>query len=178
MVRSKRRRKTVEARRVGDVLRVSIPASMNRAAEQECVAEMVRRAELRESARRIDLAARARVLADRYRLELPANIRWVDNQTWRWGSCTPDDSSIRISSRLAREPGWVLDYVLVHEMAHLSVAGHDRRFWGLVERYPLAERARGYLIARGVEPDDQDPPDAEPVPRNGRAEPASSSPRG
>ena len=50
-------------------------------------------------------------------------------------------------------PGWVIDYVLVHEVAHLRYAGHGPRFWSLVQRYPLAERARGYLIAKGGEAD-------------------------
>jgi hypothetical protein len=63
----------------------------------------------------------------------------------RWASCTPEDGSIRVSERLRSVPSWVLDYVLVHELAHLRVAGHDAAFWSLVTRYPRAERARGYL---------------------------------
>ena len=46
-------------------------------------------------------------------------------------------------------PAYVVDYVLVHELAHLLEAGHDARFWALVARYPRAERARGFL--EGVE---------------------------
>jgi predicted metal-dependent hydrolase len=42
-------------------------------------------------------------------------------------------------------PSWVVDYVLVHELAHLLVAGHGPRFWAHVENYPRSERARGYL---------------------------------
>ena len=42
-------------------------------------------------------------------------------------------------------PDWVLDYVLVHELAHLVVPGHGPQFWSLVDRYPRTERARGYL---------------------------------
>ena len=66
----------------------------------------------------------------------------------RWGSCTPGDGSIRVSTRLAPFPAWVLDYVLVHELAHLAAPDHSPRFWALVNRYPMAERARGYLIAK------------------------------
>lgn len=151
VVRSPRRRKTVQAREVGGVLRVSIPANMTKAEEEHWVAEMLRRMQRKSAASLIDLEERARVLAGRYGLREPVSIRWVDNQEWRWGSCTPADGSIRISSRLAREPGWVIDYVVVHELAHLSVPGHGSRFWSLVERYPLTERARGFLIARGLE---------------------------
>jgi predicted metal-dependent hydrolase len=152
VIRSAKRRRTVQAREVGGVLRVSIPATMTRADEERWVAEMVRRMERRRTTGTIDIERRAGALAARYGLPLPASIRWVDNQVWRWGSCTPDDGSVRISSRLAREPGWVLDYVIVHELAHLEVPGHTAAFWSLVGRFPLAERARGFLIARGMEP--------------------------
>ena len=151
VVRSARRRKTVQARQVGGVLRVSIPASMSAVEEEKWVAEMVRRMERRAAADRIDLPVRAASLADRHGLPRPTSIRWVDNQEWRWGSCTPVDGTIRISSRLAREKGFVLDYVIVHELAHLVVPRHDHVFWELVRRYPLMERARGYLMARGVD---------------------------
>jgi predicted metal-dependent hydrolase len=144
----------VQAREVNGVLRVSIPATMSAADEARWVDEMMRRMERRSAHRTIDLERRAGLLARRYRLEQPSSVAWSENQEWRWGSCTPASRSIRISSRLATEPGWVLDYVIVHELAHLSVGHHNRAFWSLVERYPLTERARGFLIARGREPDD------------------------
>ncbi len=157
-MRSPRRRKTVQARVVDGVLRVHIPARMSTEEERHWVSEMVGRIERRTSAARIDLGSRARTLARQHGLELPASIRWVDNQESRWGSCTPCDRTIRISSRLAREPTWVVDYVIVHELAHLSVAGHGPRFWRLVDRYPLAERARGFLMARGLDTGEPDAP--------------------
>lgn len=153
VVRSARRRKTVQAREVGGVLRVSIPATMTKADEDRWVAEMVRRMERRTATGGIDLPQRAEQLATKYKLSRPASIRWATNQEWRWGSCTPSDGAIRISSRLAAEPSWVLDYVIVHELAHLDIPRHDAKFWTLVNRYPKAERARGFLIARGLESD-------------------------
>lgn len=150
VVRSRRRRKTVQAQRVGDVLRVRVPAHLSAAEEERWVNEMLRRAERRQRPANPDLDARAKRLAAKFGLARPAEIRWVDNQQSRWGSCTPDQGTIRISSKLAGEPGWVLDYVIVHELAHLHVGGHGKAFWRLVNRYPLAERARGYLIARGL----------------------------
>lgn len=154
VVRSARRRKTVQARRVNGVLRVSIPATMTKVEEERWVTEMVRRMERKKVTDEVDLERRAKELATRYRLPAPDSIRWVTNQEGRWGSCTPTDRTIRISSRLGGEPGWVLDYVIVHELAHLAVHGHDRAFWDLVARYPKTERARGFLIARGLESDD------------------------
>ena len=152
VVRSPRRRKTVQAREVNGVLRVSIPATMTKADEAHWVAEMLRRMERKSSANNGSLARRADQLAARYHLRRPTSIRWVSNQEWRWGSCTPADGAVRISTRLAGEPAWVLDYVIVHELAHLHLARHDAAFWALVNRYPQAERARGFLIARGLEP--------------------------
>jgi predicted metal-dependent hydrolase len=73
----------------------------------------------------------------------------VDNQNRRWGSCTPADRTIRLSSRLRTMPEYVVDYVLVHELAHLLEPGHNDRFWSLVAGYPRAERARGFL--EGIE---------------------------
>ncbi|HLI01957.1 MAG TPA: M48 family metallopeptidase [Acidimicrobiales bacterium] len=156
VVRSARRRKTVQAREVEGVLRVSIPASMSAADEARWVEEMVRRMERRSASTLVDLERRAASLAKRYGLERPESISWSNHQEWRWGSCTPATRTVRISTRVAQEPAWVLDYVIVHELAHLSVPRHDRAFWALVNRYPLTERARGFLIARGREPEHDD----------------------
>jgi predicted metal-dependent hydrolase len=69
----------------------------------------------------------------------------VANQNGRWGSCTPADRTIRISEKVRDMPSWVTDYVILHELVHLIVPGHNARFWHLVGRYPRTERARGYL---------------------------------
>lgn len=155
VIRSARRHKTVQARVVDGVLRVSIPAVMTAEEEAHWVAEMTRRIARRRRSSGVDLDRRARDLAGRYELPAPREIRWVDNQRSRWGSCTPGHGVIRLSRRLAGYPGWVLDYVVVHELAHLVEPNHSAVFWELVARYPKAERARGYLIAKGEEPDDR-----------------------
>ena len=149
--RSKRRRRTVSAYRDGDRIVVMIPASLSRAEEAEWVETMVARLEKSELRRRPTdevLLQRALGLSDRYLggLATPESVRWVENQKSRWGSCTPGDRTIRLSARLQGMPGWVIDYVLVHELAHLLEPGHDANFWAWVERYPHAERAKGYLL--------------------------------
>jgi predicted metal-dependent hydrolase len=63
------------------------------------------------------------------------------------------EGSIRIASRVASFPSWVLDYLLVHELAHLVHGDHSPAFWEVVARYPRAERARGYLIAKSGDED-------------------------
>jgi predicted metal-dependent hydrolase len=79
------------------------------------------------------------------------SIRWVTNQNRRHGSCNTDSGTIRISHRIAEMPRFVQDYVIVHELAHLIEPNHSQRFWELVYQYPRAERARGYLMAVGIE---------------------------
>ncbi len=153
VIRSTRRRKTIQATERNGVVRLSIPHTMSEAEEKHWADVMVKRLERRRDAERIDVARRARLLAERYGLPRPASIAWAGNQRSLWGSCTPREGTIRISARLANYPRWVLDYVIVHELAHLRYHGHGPRFHALVERYPLAERARGFLIAKGLEPD-------------------------
>jgi predicted metal-dependent hydrolase len=150
--RSQRRRRTVSAYRDGERVVVLIPAQFSGAEEREWVDRMVARLAARERRGHTDeaLYERAQRLAERYLSEYPhaaepATVRWVRNQNGRWGSCTPTDQSIRISDRIQSFPDWVIDYVILHELAHLVVANHNARFWALVARYPRAERARGYL---------------------------------
>ncbi len=111
---------------------------------------MTQRLRAREQGADLDdaaLLARAQELNEQYLggAAVPASVRWVTNQQARWGSCTPVRGSIRISHRLRGAPAWVVDYVLVHELAHLLVPNHDDQFWQLVAAYPYAERAKGFL---------------------------------
>lgn len=153
--RSTRRRRTVSAYREGDHIVVLLPARISRADEARWVEDLVGKIVARErrgvsaGPKRSDAALlrRARDLNATYlggRAE-PAQVRWVGPLRSRWASCTPAERSIRVSERVRGMPAWVLDYVLVHELAHLLEPGHGPRFWALVEAYPRTERARGYL---------------------------------
>lgn len=157
VIRSRRRRKTVQAVVVDGVIRVHMPAWMSKQDEETYVASLVERLEKRYRSEHVDVDARARVLARRYDLPQPTSVVWSDRQRARWGSCSTHSGAIRVSRRLADWPDWVLDYVLVHELAHLVEANHSPAFHALVDRYPKAERARGFLIAKSL--DDTDAPD-------------------
>ncbi|MFE9295301.1 M48 family metallopeptidase [Streptomyces niveus] len=148
--RSARRNRTVSAYREGDRTIVLIPARMSEAEERRWVTVMLDKLAAQESRRILDdgdLTDRARRLSAQYfdGRARPASVRWVTNQNTRWGSCTPAEGSIRLSHRLQGMPEYVVDYVLVHELAHLLVPGHGPRFWELLDAYPRTERARGYL---------------------------------
>ncbi|MGA5579708.1 M48 family metallopeptidase [Streptomyces thermodiastaticus] len=151
MRRSARRRKTVSAYREGDRTIVLVPARMSEAEEQRWVEAVLDKLAAKESRRArggdAELAERAERLSAQYLggRARPDSVRWVTNQNTRWGSCTPAEGSIRLSHRLRGMPDYVVDYVLLHELAHLLVPGHGPAFWELLTAYPRTERARGYL---------------------------------
>jgi predicted metal-dependent hydrolase len=150
IIRSARRKRTISAHRVGERIEVHVPARMSQQEEAQWVERMVRRVLSAERRRRRsdeELLARALELSachldGRAR---PAGVRWVDNQQQRWGSCTPADGTIRLSHRLQGMPAYVVDYVLLHELAHLLEPGHGARFQALMARCPQLERAEGFL---------------------------------
>ncbi|CAL9419027.1 hypothetical protein SUDANB171_01809 [Streptomyces sp. enrichment culture] len=148
--RSTRRRRTVSAYREGDRTVVLIPARMSADEERRWVSVMLEKLAAQEDRRMLDddaLGQRAAELSARYLRGRahPDSVRWVTNQNSRWGSCTPAMGSIRLSHRLQGMPEYVIDYVILHELAHLLVPGHGEGFWRLLDAYPRTERARGFL---------------------------------
>ncbi|MBX7235796.1 MAG: M48 family metallopeptidase [Caldilineales bacterium] len=156
VIRSDRRTKTISARLEGETLVVRAPVEISEQELAESIARLSARLERKRDARSLsdnELAVRAQQLNREYfagRLRWQS-IRWVTNQERRYGSCTPTNGRIRISHRVATLPAWVQDYVIVHELAHLQAPNHGPGFWQLVNRYPRSERARGYLMALGLE---------------------------
>jgi predicted metal-dependent hydrolase len=156
IIRSDKRRKTVSAELKNGILLVRAPQQISDAELapiienlQQRLAKRVRRNPQSDA----DLEQRAQELNRVYfhgRLRWQS-IRYVTNQSKRFGSCTPTTGVIRLSDRLATMPPWVRDYVLIHELAHLLEANHGPHFWALVNQYPRTERARGYLMAVGLE---------------------------
>ncbi len=148
VIRSEKRTKTAQARLVGDTVTIRVPARMTEREVAEMRTHFVEYYERQRTASEVDLISRANGLAASHGLPAPNDIRWVSNQRHRWGSCTPVNKTIRLSDRMSSFPDWVVDYVIVHELAHLVEPNHSPAFWRLVERYPLSERARGFLIAK------------------------------
>ena len=156
IIRSQRRVKTVSAELKNGVLVIRAPAKMSDEELQPIIAKLQTRLQKkvnRPPATDDDLEKRAQQLNKKYfngRLQWQS-IRYVTNQNKRYGSCTPSRGTIRLNHRLAQMPTWVRDYVIMHELAHLLEGNHGRKFWRLVNRYPLTERARGYLMALDME---------------------------
>ncbi|MEV7660965.1 M48 family metallopeptidase [Paenarthrobacter sp. NPDC089316] len=155
--RSSRRRRTVAAFWEDGKAVVAIPASFTKSQEREWVQRMLAKLKKqgeqragrskRRPATDDALAEHAAHLSRTYLggRAVPTSVRWVGNQNSRWGSATPADGSIRLSNKLQPMPQWVTDYVLVHELAHLLVAGHNADFWALVDAYPETQRAKAFL---------------------------------
>lgn len=77
-----------------------------------------------------------------------ARARIVDNR-FRWGSCTMK-GNVNFNWRLIKAPMFVIDYVIVHELAHLIESNHTSRFWNIVRaQTPTMERAKNWLKEHG-----------------------------
>ena len=161
IIKSKKRRKTISAKEVDGVIQLSLPAHLSKEDEAKYVKwakkrfeSRRRKKELKEKNADLELEKLARKLNDKYFSgELSWNkIIYSTQQNGRmFGNCEVRDRIIRISDRLLKMPKFVHDYVVVHELAHLKVSGHNKKFWELVNRYEKTERARGYLMGVGME---------------------------
>jgi hypothetical protein len=162
---SKRRKKTSEAKWVAGRIVVSVPAHLNAESRQKTVDWLVERLltrhQLQSGLTDDDLLARAIELSDRYLVGAhPVSVRWVTNQTARWGSCSYYSGHIRLSHRLRVVPEWVLDSVLVHEVAHLTHADHSPAFHKLAGAYPRHKEAGIFLAGYGLGLSNPVPPGA------------------
>jgi predicted metal-dependent hydrolase len=147
---SARRRKWVAAHWEGDTIVVTVPQRMSQRDRRAYADELSERLLAdRQRRRRTDeqLTQRAAELSALYLdgLARPTAVTWSSRQQHRWGSCSAADGTIRISDRLADVPPWVLDAVLVHELAHLLRADHGCEFSELVARYPRSGDAATFL---------------------------------
>ncbi len=145
--RSARRKRTVQAYRRDGKTIVLMPAGLTAAQEQRHLDTLLGRLERRRAGADEDLMARAERLASRHLAgrARPESVRWVANQQQRWGSCTAATGEIRLSDRLQGMPDYVVDYVLLHELAHLIEPNHSAAFWRLLDGYADRVKAQGFL---------------------------------
>ena len=146
---SPRRKKTGTAHWSGSRIIVKIPANVRGKDRTIFVDELVERLLTQRpqvAAGDGTLEERARLLAAEFNNGIePASVRWVTNQQSRWASCSPATKEIRVSSRLRQCPEWVIDAVLVHELAHLQVADHSPAFYEIANRHPRQDDSELYL---------------------------------
>jgi hypothetical protein len=157
LIRSKRRKKTISCKIVDGKLLIYVPMELTQKQEKEYIEKIIKR--IQEKRRREilnrdeNLFKRAQYLNKKYfngKLKIQT-VEYVTNQSTIFGSCSVNSGIIRISDRIADMPKWVRDYVILHELAHLLYPNHSKKFWEKVNQFKYAERARGYLMACGIQ---------------------------
>jgi predicted metal-dependent hydrolase len=77
-----------------------------------------------------------------------AGVKIVDNR-YRWGSCTINDY-ISLNWRLIKAPMFVIDYIIIHELAHLIETNHTPKFWNIIRaKVSTMEKAKVWLKENG-----------------------------
>jgi Protein of unknown function DUF45 len=146
---SKRRRKSATAYWSDGRIVVLLPSHLRGTERREMVDWLVAKVlsrRPRAAASDEALFDRARHLGRRFVSGVePLSVRWVTNQQKRWASCTAETGEIRLSHRLQGVPEWVLDAVLVHELAHLVHPDHSVQFHELADRFPRQREASTFL---------------------------------
>ena len=157
IIRSDNRRRTISARLVENTMFVHAPGSISDAELKKIIDRLKKRLHRRKIKNELDKTQGLTIAADRLNKEYfnsklkIISITYSANQNTIFGCCNYRTKEIRISHQLIQMPYWVKDYVIVHEMAHLIEPNHSKAFWDIVYRYRLAERARGYLMAKGLD---------------------------
>jgi predicted metal-dependent hydrolase len=154
--RSQRRRRSVSARLVNDLLLINAPLALSQDRLDKIISDFKLKFERQKLKTELDkeknISDLASALNEKYfdnKLKIES-IEYVTNQNSRFGCCNYRTAKIRISQKIGLLPRWVRKYVLIHEMAHLIEPNHSRAFWDIVCRYKLTERARGYLMAASM----------------------------
>jgi hypothetical protein len=152
VIRSRRRRRTVSAKIVNDALFLQVPYFLSEREIDKFSHYFLLKIRKKKVVKTDKyLSERAKKLCNKFfQKKLPKfTICWSTRQKKLFGSCNHKTGKINISARLKEAPGWVIDYLILHELAHLFYPNHGRRFWRLVKRYPKTEEARAFL--RGME---------------------------
>jgi len=147
---SDRRRKSVAAMWEGDRIVVVVPRRMAKRDRQVYADELAQKLIKARDKRRptdTELHARAAYLSRTYlqAKAKPTAVQWSTRQNTRWGSCTAAEGTIRMSARLQGAPQFVIDAVLVHELAHLLISDHSVEFYELANRFPRQGDAELFL---------------------------------
>jgi len=148
IIRSKRRYRSAAARVRNNVLEVRVPFWISRAkAEQltDYFLAKIKKKQKRQSDQFLNKKAK-RLVKKYFDQKIPDfSVIWSNRLTSAFGLCLMGKKEIRISSRLKNAPGWVIDYLLTHELAHFLVSAHNKEFWCLVNKYPWAKQAKIFL---------------------------------
>jgi predicted metal-dependent hydrolase len=148
---ARKRVKNINARLRGTTLSVSAPHRVSSAELEETIERLARRLVRRSRTDAVNKGRPAAEIARRVAARFPdppavADIRFVTNQTARWGSYSVRTGIVRLNAALRLMPGWVLEAVVAHELAHAFHSDHSPDFWELCRAVcPKTDRARAFL---------------------------------
>lgn len=152
LIASARRRKSIQAGMRDGMLELSVPSVMSDYEIIDSARRLMAKVKAKESSRRrIEsdpaLMQRALHLAQVWLNNevRPNSVVWSDRQNKRWGSCSIQSKAIRLSTQLHGLPQWVIDGVLIHELAHLKYPDHSQAFRDFTRRYPRTLEADAFL---------------------------------
>lgn len=160
ILRSNNRRKTVSAKLNKSVMCVYAPSRIGDLELERAVSFLKKRFIRSLLRKKLNKEKPLSIIADRINKEYFDgkldffSIEYVTDQNSKFGCCNYLKRTIRISHRISEMPDWVRDYVVLHEMAHLLEPNHSKSFWEIVSVYKLSERAKGYLLAKGIDDED------------------------
>ncbi|MGE3075059.1 MAG: M48 family metallopeptidase [Dehalococcoidia bacterium] len=131
---------------IGDAFRLFVPPFL----EGEARETVLRRAVLKWYREQSESAVTRSATLWSAEMHLSPKAVLVRDQRRRWGSCGPD-GTLRFNWRLVLAPPAILDFVVVHELAHLAQRNHSPAFWGVVEKYlPDHKSRRKWLRENGT----------------------------
>ncbi|OQX18770.1 MAG: hypothetical protein BWK75_06275 [Candidatus Altiarchaeales archaeon A3] len=161
VIKSARRRRTVSTKRVNGEILLYVSNSLSNEKIEKYIEWAKKRFEASDRKKNLvegDANKNLENMAKELNKEYFNNeLKWnkieysTEQNSKMFGNCHTMDKIIRISDRLLKMPKFVHDYVVVHELAHLKVSGHNEQFWNFVKRYEKMDMAKGYLMAVAME---------------------------
>ena len=154
--RSKRRKKTLQATFKNHIVKILAPSTASDTEINKFLDKFLKKLERKDIILNNDkeLLSRANKLKKKFIPDAPDfTIVFQESLKRTWGKCFTNQRKIIINPVLATYPKWVLDFVIVHEIAHLLIPNHGKEFRSLVDRFKLKERAVGFLMAKGMRED-------------------------
>ena len=147
----RKRVKNINVRLRGNTLSVSAPYRVPAGELDEAILKLARRLVRRTRADVMNSDGGAETIARKVAARFPdppevAEVRFVTNQTARWGSYSRQTGVVRLNAALRQMPPWVLEAVVAHELAHTFHLDHSPAFWELARLVcPKTDRARAFL---------------------------------
>jgi predicted metal-dependent hydrolase len=147
----RKRVKNINARLHGRTLSVSAPHRVTVRELDETILELARKLVRRSRADALNADGGAEAIARKMAARFPdppdvTEVRFVTNQTARWGSYSLQTGIVRLNAALRQMPPWVLEAVVAHELTHAIHLDHSPEFWELVRSVcPKTDRARAFL---------------------------------